>query len=131
MARVCRSEKNMKACYEDQSFERKSQRIKGIYISQVRIHVYQSQQSYFDRCTKSKERILAANIPLSRYCIYLANMWGSQGIIVFLSVEWKSPLSILVTRNPNWSQRSGTETGCIKRRYEHPRYALHKVSCIV
>jgi len=32
-------------------------------------------------------------------------------------IEWESLPSILVTRNPNWSQRSGTETGCVKRRY--------------
>ena len=32
-------------------------------------------------------------------------------------IEWESPPSILVTRNPNWSQRSGTETGCVKGRY--------------
>jgi hypothetical protein len=31
--------------------------------------------------------------------------------------EWKSPPSILVTRNPNWSQRSGKETDCVKGRY--------------
>ena len=31
--------------------------------------------------------------------------------------EWESPPSILVTRNPNWSQRSGTETGCVNGRY--------------
>ena len=44
---------------------------------------------------------------------------------------WESPPSILVTRNPNWSQRLGTGTGCVKGRYEHPKYALPKVSCIV
>jgi len=31
--------------------------------------------------------------------------------------EWELPPSILVTRNPNWSQRSGTETGCVKGRH--------------
>ncbi|KAL3596315.1 hypothetical protein D5086_007952 [Populus alba] len=31
-------------------------------------------------------------------------------------MEWESPPSILVTRNPNWSQRSGTGTGCVKGR---------------
>ena len=37
----------------------------------------------------------------------------------FISVKrkWKSPPNILVTRNPNWSQRSGTGTGCVKGRY--------------
>ncbi|KAL9344374.1 hypothetical protein Peur_062049 [Populus x canadensis] len=29
---------------------------------------------------------------------------------------WESPPSILVTRNLNWSQRSGTGTGCVKGR---------------
>jgi hypothetical protein len=31
--------------------------------------------------------------------------------------EWESPPYISVTRNPNWSQRSGTGTGCVKERY--------------
>jgi len=41
----------------------------------------------------------------SLMCVYLENM-ERQGILVFLSVEkieWESPPSILVTRNPNWS----------------------------
>ena len=46
-------------------------------------------------------------------------------------MEWESPPSILVTRNHNWSQRLGTGTGCVKGRYQHPKYALPKVSCIV
>jgi hypothetical protein len=52
-------------------------------------------------------------------CIYLANM-GRQGILVFYQwkkKKWESPPSIMVTRNPNWSQRSGMETGCVKGRY--------------
>ena len=42
-----------------------------------------------------------------------------QGILVSTSenMDWESPPSILVTRNPNWSQRWGTETGCVKGRY--------------
>uniref|UniRef100_A0A2K1Y934 Uncharacterized protein n=1 Tax=Populus trichocarpa TaxID=3694 RepID=A0A2K1Y934_POPTR len=42
---------------------------------------------------------------------------GRQGILCLLAVEkieWESPPSIMVTRNPNWSQRSGTETDCAK-----------------
>jgi hypothetical protein len=39
--------------------------------------------------------------------------------------------NILVTRNPNWSQRSGTKTDCVKERYYHPKYTIHKISCIV
>jgi hypothetical protein len=37
----------------------------------------------------------------------------------FLSVEngMESPPNILVIRNPNWSQRSSTGTGCVKGRY--------------
>jgi hypothetical protein len=31
--------------------------------------------------------------------------------------KWELSPSILVTRNPNWSQRSGTETGCVNGRY--------------
>jgi hypothetical protein len=56
---------------------------------------------------------------LNCVCVYLENM-GRQGILVFISVkkiEWESPPSILVTRNPNWSQRLGMETGCVKGRY--------------
>jgi hypothetical protein len=30
--------------------------------------------------------------------------------------EWESSPSILVTRNHNWSQRSGTGTDCVKGR---------------
>jgi hypothetical protein len=37
--------------------------------------------------------------------------------LLLVKMEWESPPSILVTRNPNWSQRSGTEIGCIKGRY--------------
>ena len=44
---------------------------------------------------------------------------GDKGILV--SYRWKnrmeSPPSIMVTRNPNWSQRSGTEIGCVNERY--------------
>ena len=53
------------------------------------------------------------------WCVYLENM-ERQGVLVFLlveKIEWESPPSILVTRNPNWSQRSGTETSCVKGRY--------------
>ena len=32
-------------------------------------------------------------------------------------MEWESPPSILVIRNPNWSQKSGTGFGCVKGRY--------------
>ena len=31
--------------------------------------------------------------------------------------EWESSPSILVTRNPNWFQRSGMGTDCVKERY--------------
>jgi hypothetical protein len=46
-------------------------------------------------------------------------MCGDKEFLSFISgkMEWESPPSFLVTRNPNWSQRSGTETGCVKRRY--------------
>ena len=37
---------------------------------------------------------------------------------IFGSLE--SPPSILVTRNPNWSQRSGTGTGCVKEGISTP-----------
>jgi hypothetical protein len=52
--------------------------------------------------------------------VWIWKNMGRQGILCLLAVkkwEWESPPSILVTRNPNWSQRSGTETGCVKGRY--------------
>ena len=59
--------------------------------------------------------------------------WRDKEFLFFIraKIEWEQPPSILVTRNPNWSQRSGTGTGCVKGRYQHPKYALPKVSCIV
>ena len=50
--------------------------------------------------------------------LFLANK-ERQGILVSTSenMDWESPPNILVTRNPNWSQRWGTETGCVKGRY--------------
>jgi len=47
------------------------------------------------------------------------NVWRDKEFLSFISgkIEWESPPSILVTRNPNWSQRLGTETGCVKGRY--------------
>jgi hypothetical protein len=57
--------------------------------------------------------------PPSNVDIYLVNV-GRQRTLCLLAVkkiEWESPPSIMVTRNPNWSQRSGTETGCVKGRY--------------
>ena len=50
--------------------------------------------------------------------IYWANI-GRQENIVFCwwKMEWESPPSILVTRNPNWSQRLSTGTGCVKGTY--------------
>jgi hypothetical protein len=48
----------------------------------------------------------------------MANV-GDKGFLSFISgkMERESPPSILITRNPNWSQRSGTGTGCVKGRY--------------
>jgi hypothetical protein len=52
----------------------------------------------------------------------LSLMWQMLGDKEFLSLihgkmEWESPPSVLVTRNPDWSQRSNTGTGCVKGRY--------------
>ena len=46
-------------------------------------------------------------------------IWRYKKILSFVGrkMEWESPPSILVTRNPNWSQRLGTGTGCVKGRY--------------
>jgi len=52
--------------------------------------------------------------------IYLMwQMWGDKEFLSFISekIEWESPPSILVTRNPNWPKRSGTGTGCVNGRY--------------
>ena len=51
-----------------------------------------------------------------------------QGDEEFLSFirgkqKWESSPSILVTRNPNWSHKSGTGIGCVKKRYQHLKYA--------
>jgi len=45
-------------------------------------------------------------------------MWQMLGDKEFLSLihgklEWEAPPNILVTRNPNWSQRSDTGIGCV------------------
>jgi hypothetical protein len=48
---------------------------------------------------------VAAIVLHTQLCVYLENI-GRQGILVFISmekIEWESPPSILVTRNPNWS----------------------------
>jgi hypothetical protein len=62
---------------------------------------------------------VAAIVLHTQWCVYLVNV-GRQGILVsyqWKKMKWESPPSIMVTRNPNWSQRSGTETGCVKGRY--------------
>jgi hypothetical protein len=58
---------------------------------------------------------------------------ANKGFLFFISGEreWESPPSILVNRNPNWFQRMGMGIGCVKRRYEHLKYVLPEVSCIV
>jgi hypothetical protein len=54
----------------------------------------------------------------SKMQTYLADTGRQEILVVYWSkMEWESPPSILVTRNPNWSQRSGTGTGCVKGRY--------------
>ena len=46
-------------------------------------------------------------------------MCGDKEFLSFISgkIKRESPPSILVTRNPNWSQKSGTGTGCVKKMY--------------
>ena len=46
-------------------------------------------------------------------------VWGDNEFLSFIGgkFEWESPSSILITRNPNWSQRSGTETGFLNGMY--------------
>jgi hypothetical protein len=57
------------------------------------------------------------------YSLWYVWVSGKKGVdedfLFFINVkrEWESPPSILVTRNLNWSQRSGTEIDCVNRRY--------------
>ena len=64
--------------------------------------------------------------------IYVANTRDKK-IQSFIGRQWNGSRHLVfwVTRNPNWSQRLGTGTGCVKGRYQHPKYALPKVSYIV
>jgi hypothetical protein len=57
--------------------------------------------------------------PPSKFYLIMWQMWGDKEFLSFISrkMEWESPPSILVTRNPYWSQRSGMGTGCVKGRY--------------
>jgi len=55
----------------------------------------------------------------SHNVLSIRQMWRDKE---FLSLtcgkqEWESSPSILVTRNPNRSQRSGTRAGCVKKGY--------------
>jgi len=62
---------------------------------------------------------VATNSPPS--CImYLSSKYGEYNEFLSLiseKIEWESPPSILITKNPNWSQRLGTGTGCVKEMY--------------
>ena len=69
----------------------------------------------------------------NRNILFLANR-GRDKEFLSLYVKIQTGSRHLVFRllgNPNWSQRWGTETGCVKGRYQHPNYALPKVGCIV
>jgi hypothetical protein len=46
-------------------------------------------------------------------------IWEDKEFLSFICEkwEWESSPNILVTRNPNWSQRSGMQTDCVKGRY--------------
>jgi len=57
--------------------------------------------------------------PQILYYLKMWQMWEDKEFLSFISekMERESPPSILVTRNPNWSQRSGTGTGCVKGKY--------------
>jgi len=51
---------------------------------------------------------------------YISGKCGKPRNFCLLSMEkmkCELLLNILVTRNPNWSQRSGTEIGSVKGRY--------------
>jgi hypothetical protein len=55
----------------------------------------------------------------SQIMYLIQQMWGDKDFLSFISgkIEWESPPSILVTRNPNWSQRSDMGTSCVKGMY--------------
>ena len=70
-----------------------------------------------------------------RICVHshmISKNREDKDFLSFISVkrEQESPPSILVTKNPHQSQRSGSGTGCVKGRYQHPKYVLLKVSYI-
>lgn len=46
-------------------------------------------------------------------------IWGDKDSLSLINGkrEMESPPNILVTRNHNWSQRSGMRTCCVNRRY--------------
>jgi hypothetical protein len=54
--------------------------------------------------------------PPSHVFVSIYQIWGDKKFLSFISKkqDWKSSPSILVTRNLNWSQRSGMETDCVK-----------------
>jgi len=56
---------------------------------------------------------------LNLKCKLIWQIWRDKKFLspIGQKIEWESPPSILVTRNPNWSQRSGTGTGCVMGRY--------------
>jgi len=61
-----------------------------------------------------------AIVPPSRYMsVSIWQVWGDNEFLSFIGgkFEWESSSSILITRNPNWSQRSGTETGFLNGMY--------------
>jgi hypothetical protein len=57
--------------------------------------------------------------PLSGNIVSIWQIWGDKEFLSFISgkMKWESPHGILITKNPNWSQRWGTETGCVNGRY--------------
>ena len=70
------------------------------------------------RVRRRGENIISQIFVLSKN-VFMWKMWGDNEFLSFISgkIEWESPPSILVTRNPNLSQRLGTNTGCVKERY--------------
>jgi len=57
--------------------------------------------------------------PYQVWYVYLGKYEKTRNSCLLLveKMEWESPPSILVIRNLNWSQRSGTETGSVKGKY--------------
>jgi len=88
-------------------------------IKQNLVEKYVEKSQIFENYFGLRGIAVIAHHPYQVWYVYLGK-YGKTRNSCLLSVEkmeWELPSRILVTRNPNWSQRSRTETGCVKGRY--------------